>query len=316
MSGDEAAVFKALADDAAKAIGHAGGTLADFTEKTARTADEASDRVLFVEARNADAFEKIRSSRTPAKLPGGGVGDGVDGGGDGVPRREIAALLGESTAADPKNGIAEAWKGENGLHLTPAENAAAEQFLRRARDAESRITPVVLEIRDGVPGAGIVGYPEHVLKGAESLKRKLATTLQESPVRELDSAIADVKDSVRYTMTFAEDGYTDGVDRAVARFQEAGFECVKFKNTWGSPAYQGINSFWRDPRTGHVFEMQFHTGESFTAKTDTHAVYEQARLPGVSAEQVRALNDRQNEIFGSVPRPPGATGIKPPRTSK
>ena len=58
--------------------------------------------------------------------------------------------------------------------------------------------------------------------------------------------------------------------------------------------------------------MQFHTQDSFDAKMDTHELYEQARLPGVSPEQVQDLQAQQNQIFGSIPRPPGATGIRLP----
>lgn len=41
---------------------------------------------------------------------------------------------------------------------------------------------------------------------------------------------------------------------------------VSFKNTFGGDGYQGINTTWRDPSTGHSFEVQLHTPESFAAK--------------------------------------------------
>ena len=302
MSGDESAIFKGLAGDADKALGDAGGTLGDFTEKTAQTADETTDKVLSTEAGNTEIFEEIKPQSASAPVKGEGS----------APQTKISDLLGPKLG---ESGVG-AWEGENGLYLSPGENAAADRFLGRARDAESNITPVVMDVKNGVPDAEAVGYPDFVLKSPESFKRKLATTLSESPTRDLDSALADMKDSVRYTLKFPEDGYTDGVDQTISKFQEAGFENVKFKNTWGSDAYKGINSFWRDPETGHVFEMQFHTQDSFDAKMDTHELYEQARLPGVSAEQVRVLQDQQNQIFGSIPRPPGASGIKLPETRK
>lgn len=138
--------------------------------------------------------------------------------------------------------------------------------------------------------------------------------MAESPTRNIDEALADIKDSVRYTMTFPAEGtaYTDGVNAADQRFTATGFEPVKFKNTWGSPAYQGINSFWRDPTTGHIFEMQFHTQDSFNAKMDTHELYEEVRLPGVSEERMQELENQQNQIFNAVPRPHGSSGITLP----
>ena len=213
-----------------------------------------------------------------------------------------------STMLDPEGS----WEGEGGLHLSREENAAADQFLARAKSAESRISPMVMDIKNDVPGAETMGYPDYVLKDPESFKRKLATTLDASPTRDLDVAFGDMKDSVRYTLKFPGEGaaYSDGVNAVVDRFQSAGLENVRFKNSWGSPAYQGINSFWRDPQTGHVFEMQFHTQESFDAKMVTHGLYEEARLPGVDDARFQELQDQQNQIFSAVPRPSGASQIK------
>ncbi len=39
--------------------------------------------------------------------------------------------------------------------------------------------------------------------------------------------------------------------------------------------------------------MQFHTQESFDAKMTTHDPYEQARLPGVSSDEVQSLQNQQ-----------------------
>ncbi len=58
--------------------------------------------------------------------------------------------------------------------------------------------------------------------------------------------------------------------------------------------------------------MQFHTPESFEAKMVTHNLYEQQRLPGISQEQQDLLQQQQDQIFDAVPRPIGASGIRPP----
>jgi hypothetical protein len=257
--GELGAVFKGLAEDVDQAGGQIADSMARISEQTADNEEANVANTLDTEAQNAKAFTDIT---------------------DGAPARAPAA---ESSTIGSKLADDGGWEGENGLHLSPQENAAADHFLANARDAESKISPVVLGIRDEIPAADTVGYPDYVVKDPESFKRKLATTLAESPNRDLDGALADMKDSVRYTLKFPGEGttYTDGVTTTIDRFTAAGYEPVKFKNTWGSPAYQGINSFWRDPQTGHVFEMQFHTQDSFDAKMVTHDLYEQARLPGV-----------------------------------
>ncbi|MGH8962197.1 MAG: ATP nucleotide 3'-pyrophosphokinase, partial [Jatrophihabitantaceae bacterium] len=215
---------------------------------------------------------------------------------------------------DPQ-GVAAGWEGEGGLRLSPQENAAADRFLAQARDAESNITPVVMGIRGEVPGAETVGYPEFVLKSSDSFKRKLATSLQDNPDMSVDETLSRMKDSVRYTMRLPGEGtaYTDGVNTAMQRFTDAGIKPVgDVRNAWDQPGYQGINSWWRDPSTGHTFEMQFHTPQSFEAKMVTHDLYEQQRLPGISREQRDALQGQQDQIFDAVPRPPGASGIRTP----
>lgn len=206
------------------------------------------------------------------------------------------------------------WEGEGGLHLSRDENAAADRFLARAKTAESRISPVVTGIKDDVPGAEMAGYPEYVLKSPESFKRKFATSLDSVSDRGVDRMLGRMKDSVRYTLKLPGEGtaYTDGVNTAVDRLKATGFENVQFKNFWESKGYQGINSFWRDTETGHVFEMQFHTNESFDAKMTSHGLYEEARLPGTDPERIRELEHLQGQIFDAVPRPGAISQIRRP----
>lgn len=304
--GDGAAAFKGAADAADEALGNAGHALGEFVENTAQTADKTTDAMLSTEEQNAQNIANVASS--------------------GAAQQERAAAasaesLGEAPGAgklsdilDPQ-GAAGGWEGEGGLRLSPEENAAADRFLAQASSAESNITPVVMGIRDEVPGAETVGYPDFVLKSPESFKRKLATILGDNADMSVDEALSGMKDSVRYTMQFPGEGmaYTSGVNSAMQRFTDAGITPLDdFRNAWDKPGYQGINSWWRDPSTGHTFEMQFHTPESFEAKMVTHDLYEQLRLPGVSPEEQDALRQQQDQIFDAVPRPPGASGIRPP----
>lgn len=228
-------------------------------------------------------------------------GDGGSGGGGGEPPDPARSPDGN----DPDGG----WRGENGLALTPAQNAAADDFLRRAQHAEPRITSAMQDITGNVAGSNLVGL-DHRLKTEDSFKRKLATAIQENPDLSVSEHLADMKDSVRYTMRVDQD-YSGGVQHAVDTLVDQGYEPVKFKNFWGGEGYQGINSMWRDPQTGQVFEVQFHTQESFDAKMTTHDLYEQARLPDTSPAERDRLNSQQDETFDNVPRPPGAADISP-----
>ena len=41
--------------------------------------------------------------------------------------------------------------------------------------------------------------------------------------------------------------------------QDQGFELEVRRNSWDNDEYKGINSRWRDPASGQLFEVQFHT---------------------------------------------------------
>ena len=137
--------------------------------------------------------------------------------------------------------------------------------------------------------------------------------VEEYPDKPLASHIADIKDSVRYTLQSSTEMYTSNVKQALQQLLSEGYECVKLKNTWGMEGYQGINSFWREPASRHLFELQFHTPESFDAKMSTHVRYEEQRLPHTPPDRQQELEALQEDIFRAVDTPPGATDIQKPQ---
>ncbi|WP_326741065.1 hypothetical protein [Streptomyces cyaneofuscatus] len=201
------------------------------------------------------------------------------------------------------------WSGENGLRLDRAANAAADDFMRRSAVAEPRITESMQGIANKVHDGRLIGL-EYRLKGDDSLKRKLATDLLEDSAVAPSRVLADIKDSIRYTMEIPGKSYTQGVRQAISDLQVKGFENITFKNTWNSAGYKGINSTWRDPVSGQVFELQFHTADSFVAKMDGHTLYEKERLPGNSPDELAAIRAEQSELFGKVPIPRDAGSIR------
>lgn len=226
------------------------------------------------------------------KLPRKGNRDTGSGGADSRP----------PTPSDPSQP---AWTSSENpdLKLNDVQNRAADEFLARSKANEPAITDRMKDIAERT-GADMQGL-EYRLKEEESFKRKFADALRANG-GDVDEALTDMKDSVRYTFTMDGGGYADGVDTATDMMHRAGYEQVKWKPSWGDSGYRGVNSFWRDPETGQVFEAQFHTPESFEAKMVTHDLYDQIRvLPEGHPERV-ILENRQDEIFNAVPHPPGA----------
>lgn len=87
-------------------------------------------------------------------------------------------------------------------------------------------------------------------------------------------------------------------------------ELEEFKNTWAGPGYRGINANYQTA-DGFVFELQFHTSASHTAKEEgTHALYEQQRLLARDTEAWEQLENAQNAIFDTIPTPSGALGLE------
>ncbi len=224
----------------------------------------------------------------------------------------------QPTGADPAPHLGTrpdgSWVGaEHGarLELDPPANAAADQVIEHARTAEPSITSQVRDVVGHVDGAQMRGYPDFALKSEDSLKRKLATELDQAPDLSPTEAAANVRDAVRYTMELPPGSYTAGIERAVADLQARGFENVAFKPTWDDPAaYKGVNTNWLDPRSGQVFELQFHTADSFAAKMATHPYYEAMRVPGVSESELIRLTDEQAAIFRHVDVPPGTERLR------
>jgi hypothetical protein len=99
------------------------------------------------------------------------------------------------------------------------------------------------------------------------------------------------------------------VYRTEACIEEHGFELLIRKPSWDGEEYKGINSQWRDPDSGLLFEVQFHTHASWEAKQETHPAYEKLRDPRTSPAEREELSSFQRGIADSIPIPPGALEI-------
>ncbi|WP_432159544.1 ATP nucleotide 3'-pyrophosphokinase [Streptomyces sp. NRRL F-5630] len=221
----------------------------------------------------------------------------------------VLALAPAATAtADDTSG---GWKGEGGLTLTSDQNSAVDTYMAGARRAERTIS-VQVRAAASLSGAEIVGF-DNRLKSPDSLKRKVAGTLAEHPERNVASVLAGLTDAVRYTLRWDDAVYSQGVTRASGALAQWHNENTKWSNTWGrASGYKGLNTGWRAPRSGQLFEVQFHTPASKHAQEATHTLYEEQRLPSTSPERKRELQREQDALFGAVPVPQGAESLTAP----
>lgn len=259
-----------------------------------------------------------------APQDGHGGSHGADGGDGGHGFPDGAADGG----GNPHGGVVESgWDGPLGaqpdgswvgtehgtaFRLSSDANAAVDRFMHDAADAEPRITDQVTSVIDDSGHSHPVGL-DKALKGEESLKPKIAKELQANPDATPGDVLDHFNDSVRYTMETPPGHYADSVQQAVGDLRARGFESVKLPDparAWGNPAgYKGLNTTWLDPRTGQLFELQFHTPESFAAKEATHPLYEAQRVASDPAEVAR-LEAEQAKTFRQVPVPLGLDAIR------
>jgi len=201
------------------------------------------------------------------------------------------------------------WVAGPHRRLSPEQNAEASKACADLADEGRRdILPALKRVESAEPGRRLAGL-EHMLKGEDRLKEKLAEAIRGRPGLTVRQALEIVPDPVRFTFTYQPQRYADYVLDDVDRLKAEGFELVKLKNLWTDEQYKGVNSQWRRPETGLRVEVQFHTTESLEAKELTHAAYERIRSPALPAERME-LESFQRTVNALVVIPERTDDIK------
>jgi hypothetical protein len=201
------------------------------------------------------------------------------------------------------------WAAGPDRGLDPGQNAEAAKACTETRDEGKQVVlPAMRRVEAADPDRRLAGL-QHMLKGEDRLKEKVADALQARPELTVRQALSIVPDPVRFTFTYRMERYADGVRADVERLKAEGFELIKLKNLWTHDQYKGINSQWRRPETGLRFEMQFHTPESREAKELTHKAYERIRSSQVTPAERDELEDYQRRVNALISSPPGVSGI-------
>jgi hypothetical protein len=200
------------------------------------------------------------------------------------------------------------WLGDGGRRLTPEQNTDASKACEDIRaEGKEVIRPAIERVEAADPERRLAGL-EHMLKGEDRLKEKMADYLR-APGTTVPEALDTVPDAVRFTLTYESERYAEGVLSDVDRIKSEGFELIKLKNLWAGEQYKGINSQWRRAETGLRFEMQFHTPESLEAKELTHRAYERIRSRSSPAERSE-LEDFQRRVNERLRTPPRTDEIR------
>jgi hypothetical protein len=201
------------------------------------------------------------------------------------------------------------WAAGPHRRLSPEQNAEASKACTDLADEGRRdILPALKRVESAEAGRHLAGL-NHMLKGEDRLKEKIAERLIAKPDRTVQQAISAISDPVRFTFCYTPQRYADGVRADVERLKTEGFELAKLKNLWAEEQYKGINSQWRRPETGLRVEVQFHTPESLEAKELTHEAYERVRGSASPAER-RELEAFQRKVNAFLVTPENIEAIK------
>jgi hypothetical protein len=215
----------------------------------------------------------------------------------------------EQERATPRTHTDGSWSSGEARRLTPEQNTEATKACADIHDEGERVAlPAMRQIEAADPNRGLTGV-EHMLKGADRLKEKIADALRARPGLTATQALGIVPDPVRFTFEYSPDRYADGVLADVEHLKEIGLEEIKLKNLWSDEQYKGINSQWRRPETGLRVEVQFHTPASLEAKELTHKAYERIRSTDTSPTERNELEAFQRRVNALVDTPPGTNEI-------
>ena len=164
-----------------------------------------------------------------------------------------------------------------------------QKILADAAKAEPKISENIKKYETN--SRKLTGY-EKRLKEADSTFRKVGDQISQGKTPE-------VKDSIRYTYICKEDNMIDDVTQVVTGLKNDGYEVIPngFRDTfYKQTGYKGINVNMRTP-DGQVFEVQFHTQESFAAKEEySHVFYEIMRSPEVTDPRANQLATYLNDV--------------------
>jgi hypothetical protein len=209
------------------------------------------------------------------------------------------------------------WKG---LELDREANRVADEQLAMRRQAEGRddeggygeggITPAMRRIEAELDHGSLIPDSENfALKSPDRFKEKLAKLIDRYPDEPADKLASAIHDGIRFTLVFPAEEYASGVADATERLTDAGYDLRLRKSSWDADDYRGVNSRWWDPEGKVLFEVQFHTPESWEAKQRTHDIYEKLCDTRITPAECKQLDEEQQRIVAAIPVPPSADTI-------
>ena len=185
----------------------------------------------------------------------------------------------------------------------------AEDLLNQAKENEPNITADLQNIALGL-STKIVGL-ENKFKTIQSLTQKLMATTNFNS-QTIVEAGETLNDALRYTFILAVENYVDSFQQTIAILWANGYYIPEnriwnaWKNIGGKfdKGYRGINISVVSSQK-QIFELQFHTDESYKLKAEMHNLYKESRKRETSIERRREIKRISIEEAEKIKIPDG-----------
>ena len=183
-----------------------------------------------------------------------------------------------------------------------------KKIYQSAIDNESEITKFIKRITKNT--GGTLSGLENRLKTPESIYEK-------AHCREENTKVEDMSDLIRYTGIYDSDSLPEAIKENFEKIKRKGYEIVKVKNYWNEPddPYNGVNVTVKTDKN-KVFEIQYHTQESFEIKEELHKIYEKSRKLSRKSKKRQEYIEEMFNLSKNIKIPLGIEKIKSMRRSK
>ena len=189
---------------------------------------------------------------------------------------------------------------EDGERLNTSWEVAS-RLLERYAPMEASVTPELMAA--ATAAGGEMSGLEYKFKTQDSLTRKIYSN---APIKGLTPEEFSNKlgDALRYTMVTPPDQLAAAAQAVLDDYRRRGYT-VSVSNTWDVPSttYKGVNT--NISKDGLIFEVQFHSPESFEIKNVQHDLYNIARSDKYSVDQRVAAEKQMQANMKTLAHPIG-----------
>lgn len=207
----------------------------------------------------------------------------------------------------------DAVKASSSVQEAPSEpikedlSLSVDKLVEKSQKIEPTITSDINNIAIKA-GGKLVGL-ENRLKSPSSIKRKIEAEVADGFSKSL--ALNKIRDAIRYTTVFKENDFVARYKAMQYLLAIEGYKTIVVKNTWkNDSAYKGVNTFIQN-EDGDVFEMQYHTQQSFDVKNGLlHKLYEKFRDPKTSIHEKEKLLLEMRKLSSKIKVPEGVELIE------